>query len=45
MKNVLVIATGGLGKIIADELPEIDIYDNALILKGLAILYEKNRGN
>ncbi len=43
MKDIRVIATGGLGKIIADELPEIDIYDELLILKGLQILYAKNR--
>lgn len=42
LENVKVVATGGLGKIIADELPEIDIYDEILILKGLQILYRKN---
>ena len=31
-----------LGKIIADELPEIDVYDETLILKGLRILYDRN---
>jgi len=43
MENVRVVATGGLGKIIADELPEISIYDEMLTLKGLQILYAKNR--
>ena len=40
--DIRVVVTGGLGKIIADELPEIDIYDETLILKGLQILYAKN---
>ena len=43
MENVKVVATGGLGKIIADELPEINYYDETLILKGLQILYNKNK--
>lgn len=38
-----VIASGGLGKIIASETEVIDIYDPQLTLKGLRILYEKNR--
>ena len=42
LSNIRVVATGGLGKILADELPEIDIYDEMLTLKGLRILYEKN---
>ena len=42
LSGIRVVATGGLGKIIADELPEIDIYDEMLTLKGLQILYEKN---
>ena len=37
-----VVATGGLGRIIADETETIDIYDSALTLDGLRILYEKN---
>lgn len=37
-----VVATGGLGRIIADETDTIDIYDSALTLDGLRILYEKN---
>lgn len=41
--NLKVVATGGLGKIIADETDKIDIYDNLLTLKGLRIIYEKNR--
>lgn len=42
-KNLKVIATGGLGRIIADETKEIDIYNNQLTLEGLRILYDKNR--
>ena len=41
--NMKVVATGGLGRMIAEELPEIDIYDPTLTLKGLQIIYEKNR--
>lgn len=42
-ENLKVIATGGLGKIIANETEVIDIYDSQLTLKGLRIIYEKNR--
>lgn len=41
--DATVIATGGLGKIIARETDIIDIYDSQLTLKGLRIIYEKNR--
>jgi len=41
--NMKVVATGGLGRLIAEETEEIDIYDPTLTLKGLQILYEKNR--
>lgn len=37
-----VVATGGLGRIIADETDSIDIYDNILTLDGLRIIYGKN---
>ncbi len=40
-----VIATGGLGKLIADETAYIDVYDAQLTLQGLRILHEKNRKN
>lgn len=36
-----VVATGGLGKIIADATGLIDIYDNTLTLKGLRLIYNK----
>ncbi|MDD7770850.1 type III pantothenate kinase [Suipraeoptans intestinalis] len=39
-----VVASGGLGRIIAAETDCIDIYDAELTLKGLRILYEKNKG-
>jgi type III pantothenate kinase len=38
-----VVATGGLGRIIADETKSIDIYDPDLTLNGLRLIYEKNR--
>ena len=38
-----VVATGGLGKIIADETDMIQVYDNRLTLKGLRLIYEKNK--
>ena len=38
-----VIATGGLGKIIANETDMIDVYDSQLTLKGLRFIYEKNK--
>lgn len=38
-----VIASGGLGKIIAGETEVIDVYDPQLTLKGLRIIYEKNK--
>lgn len=41
-EDMKVIATGGLGRLIADETSTIDIYDPQLLLKGLKILYDKN---
>ena len=38
-----VVASGGLGNIIAKETDAIDIYDLQLTLKGLRIIYEKNK--
>ena len=43
LKNTKVVATGGLGRLIADETKEIDVYDPILTLRGLQILYDKNR--
>ncbi|MDF2474127.1 MAG: pantothenate kinase [Anaerocolumna sp.] len=45
LSNVKVIATGGLGKIIADETDTIQIYDPMLTLKGLKIIFNKSKGN
>lgn len=42
-ETLKVVATGGLGRIIADETEVIDVYDASLTLDGLQILYEKNR--
>ena len=38
---LFVVATGGLGKLISESIPEIDRYDPELTLKGLRIIYEK----
>ena len=40
-KNIKVVATGGLGKIIASETNYIDIYDPNLTLQGMRLIYEK----
>ena len=40
--DMKVVATGGLGRLIADETKAIDIYDPTLTLKGLQLLYDKN---
>lgn len=42
-RDAKVVATGGLGNIIANETDIIDVYDPQLTLKGLRIIYEKNR--
>ena len=39
--EVKVIATGGLGRIIANETDVIDVYDPNLTLKGMNIIYKK----
>ena len=41
--DMKVVATGGLGRIIADETDVIDVYDSSLTLDGLQLIYEKNR--
>lgn len=41
LDKMIVVATGGLGKIIFDETDSIDYYDSNLTLKGLNILYHK----
>lgn len=42
-ENAFVVATGGLGKIIAKETDSIQVYDADLTLEGLRLIYEKNR--
>ena len=39
--EIKVVATGGFGRIIADETDCIDIYDELLTLQGLRIIYNK----
>lgn len=41
--DLKVVATGGLGRIIADETDAINVYDSSLTMDGLRIIYEKNR--
>ena len=41
-ENLKVVATGGLGRIIANETDTIDVYDSSLTLDGLKIIYDKN---
>lgn len=43
--DLKVVATGGLGRTIADETDSIDIYDSSLTLDGLRIIYDKNKRN
>lgn len=43
IQNLKVVATGGLGRMISDETDSIQVYDSALTLDGLRIIYEKNR--
>ncbi|MHC1748988.1 MAG: type III pantothenate kinase [Cellulosilyticaceae bacterium] len=42
-ENLIVVATGGLAKIIQDGTDVIDHYDGLLTLKGLNLIYQKNR--
>ena len=43
LADLKVVATGGLGRIIASETDTINIYDSVLTLEGLRIVYEKNK--
>lgn len=43
LDDMKVVATGGLGRLIAEETDTIDVYDSALTLDGLRMIYEKNR--
>lgn len=40
--NLKVVATGGMGRIIAEETDVIQVYDPQLTLQGLRLIYEKN---
>lgn len=42
-EHIKVIATGGLSRMIASETSTIDIIDGLLTLKGLRLLYERNK--
>ena len=42
-ENVRVVATGGLGGMISRETDCIEIYDPELTLKGLRVIYEKQK--
>jgi type III pantothenate kinase len=42
--NLKVVATGGLGAMIAAETDKIDIYDANLTLDGMRLIYEKQKG-
>ena len=39
--NIKTVVTGGLGRVIADELDAVDIYDPMLTLKGTYLIYKK----
>ena len=43
LTNLKVVATGGLGRIIAGETDKIEVYDPELTFKGLCYIYEKNK--
>ena len=44
LDTMKVVATGGLGKIIAEATDTIDVYDANLTLKGLQVIYKKQQG-
>lgn len=41
LADVKVVATGGLGRLIADEVEDIDVYDQTLTLQGLRLVYRR----
>ncbi len=41
--NAFVVATGGMARLIAEDVPSINEIDGSLTLKGLNLLYEKNK--
>lgn len=42
LPNMKVVATGGLGRLVAEETDAIDVYDPNLTLEGLRLIYIKN---
>lgn len=42
LKDMKVVATGGLGRLISEETEQIQVYDPTLTLEGLRMIYEKN---
>lgn len=44
LEGIKTVATGGLGSVIAAETEAIEIYDAVLTLKGLRLIYNKNKG-
>ena len=42
LDKMRVVATGGLGSLIANETDMVEVYDRTLTLDGLRIIYEKN---
>ena len=43
-RDALVVATGGMAVLIAEESKVIDKLDGLLTLKGLRLIYERNKG-
>ncbi len=43
LRDLKVVATGGLGRLIYEETKAIDVYDSFLTLEGLRIIYSKNK--
>ncbi|MCR5279292.1 MAG: type III pantothenate kinase [Lachnospiraceae bacterium] len=43
LKEMKVVSTGGLGRLVSDETDMIDVYDPTLTLEGLRLIYLKNR--
>ncbi len=41
--DLLVVSTGGLGRVISSETDLIDVYDRNLTFKGLKMIYDKNK--
>lgn len=44
VEDAVVVATGGLGKLISENTDSIDVYDPMLTMEGLRLIYEKTSG-